>query len=130
MLLKPTTATAVDLALSSVSRQDQFLEQLMRDFRQISPEVGQSVATLFGRGIDQSVRLPPGNRREVGMMALLIAGAAACAADILCHLDGGNTVARIGDDRAQGTVRAFEAMLATALDVQAQNRLKKIVGTA
>ena len=70
------TETAVDKALSSVTRQDQFLDELMRDFRLITPEVGESVARLFFEGVDMAVRLPHGQRRVVARLAILLAAAA------------------------------------------------------
>lgn len=128
MIIKPNGGN-VDTALSEASRQDQMVAELLRDFRQITPEVGSVIARLFGQAIDKSVRLPPGNRREIGMLALLIAGAAACAADILNHIEGGGLPETM-DARVHSTTKAFEEMIKTGLSVQARKRLDSVMGSA
>lgn len=115
-------------AIEGANRQDQFLEQLVRDMRAIPPEVGSVLVTVFGRAIEQSVRVPQGNRREIAMLALMLAGAGACAAQILCNLSSG--IERAESDRSQAVIRAFAESLKEGLKGQANHRLRSIMGSA
>lgn len=123
MIIRPTD-TAVDKAIQSVSKQDQFLDELMRDFRKITPEVGESVATLFFDGVDAAVRIPPGQRRVVAKLAILLAAAASASAIIL------DEVGDMGGERQEATARAFGALLGEARRNAATKRLDKILGHA
>ena len=118
------TETAVDKALSSVTRQDQFLDELMRDFRLITPEVGESVARLFFEGVDMAVRLPHGQRRVVARLAILLAAAASASAIIL------DEVGDMSGERQEATARAFRELLAEARRNAAAKRLDKMLGHA
>lgn len=122
-MIKPTE-TAVDKAIQSVSKQDQFLDELMRDFRLITPEVGESVATLFFDGVDAAVRIPRGQRRTVAKLAILLAAAASASAIIL------DEVGDMSGARQEATARAFAALLTQARQNAARKRIDKVLGHA
>lgn len=122
-IIRPTE-TAVDRAIASVSKQDEFLAELMRDFQKITPEVGESVARLFFDGVDAAVRIPKGQRRVVAKLAILLSACASASAIIL------DEVGDIGGERQEATARAFAALLGQARYNAANKRLDKILGHA
>ena len=121
MILKTNTATAVDKAIQAVTRHDVFCDEVMRDFRQITPEVGSLMAEMIHRGIDNLERVPPGARRVPAMMAL---GLAAIASEIAMILD---EVGDIGGARQKAAVMAFEALLKEAVENGRKEKLRKFV---
>ena len=123
MIVRPT-ATAIDKAIQSVSGQDAFLDELMRDFRMITPEVGEAVGTLFFDGVEAAVRIPKGQRRTVAKLAILLAACASASALIL------DEVGDMSGDRQEATQRAFKALLSEARKNAAGKRLDKILGHA
>lgn len=122
-IIRPTE-TAVDRAIQSVTTQDAFLDELMRDFRLITPEVGESVANLFFEATDRAVRIPRGHRRTVGKLAILLAACASASAIIL------DEVGDMGGERQEATARAFRELLTQARKNAASKRLDKILGHA
>lgn len=123
MIIK-TTETAVDKALQQVSRRDAFVDQIMKDFRKITPEVGSSVANLYMAAMDKAVRLPPGERRVVGQIALNLAACASLTASLL------DAIGDMSGDRQEAAAAVFRVLLADARKNAAQHRMDKILGHA
>lgn len=123
MIIK-TQETAVDKALQAVSRRDAFVDQIMHDFRKITPEVGSSVADLYMGAMDKAVRLPPGQRRVVGQIALNLAATASLTAMLL------DEIGDMSGDRQEACASVFRELLAQARKNAAQKRLDKILGHA
>jgi len=121
MMIKPG-ASAVDSVLVKSAETDGFVAELMRDFRQITPDVGSVVADLHFEAAHKSVNIPSGHRRNVAMMALELAAAASCVAIIL------DTVGDLGGGRQRAAVEAFAVLLKQAREHQVQRRLDKVMG--
>jgi hypothetical protein len=110
--------TAVDLALSAAAKHDLFVDELMRNFRQIEPRVGESVAYVFMESCSRSM---PG-RSVPQRLALNLAAAASVAAIML------NEVGDIAGDREKAVVSAFQGLLKEALKNAKEDRLKNVMG--
>ena len=123
MIIKPTE-TAVDKALQQVSRRDAFVDQIMRDFKKITPEVGSSVADLYMGAMDRAVNLPRGERRVVGQIALNLAACASLTAILL------DEIGDMSGDRQEACAAVFRVLLADARKNAASKRLDKILGHA
>lgn len=123
MMIKPG-ASAVDGVLIKSAESDDFVGELMRCFRQITPDVGGVVAGLHFEAAEKSVRVPKGHKRSVGMMALELSAAASCVAIIL------DEVGDLGGARQRAAVEAFAVLLKQAREHQAQRRLDKVLGHA
>jgi hypothetical protein len=119
MILKGSTA--VDRALAAVTRNDAFVDQIMRDFRKITPEVGTSVASLYSEAMERAVRLPKGERRVVGQIALNLSACASLTAALL------DEIGDMSGDRHEAAAQAFRALLKEAQSNVVSKKLDKII---
>jgi hypothetical protein len=112
--------TAVDLALSVAAKHDGFVDDLMRNFRQIDPAVGESVAFVFIEACRRAMPARAGTQR----LALNLAACASGAAIMLT--EAGDAAG----DREKAVVTAFAALLKEALKNAKDDRLKRVMGHA